>query len=198
MAEKCQWCEEEHEGGPENCSPQKIPVPAEKPKEVKTVTRTLVCVGDPKWIDSTLKHNHCQDGDTSFGSAGVITAKTYPGTPFHMWRFQYEVGQWAGRNFPGTTDSSHALMGLVEEIGELHHARLKEAQGIRHSAKECKDMEIDAIGDLIIYLADYCCRRDIDLQSVIMKTWDRVQKRDWIKYPETGFPPDPAPVQELP
>ncbi len=97
---------------------------------------------------------------------------------------QREQAAWAERNF-GKTPSWQPLLGAVEELGELAHAHLKTAQKIRteenHGAKK-----IDAIGDIVIYLVDYCTREGIDMEAAIAATWAQVRKRDWKKNPKNG------------
>lgn len=72
-------------------------------------------------------------------------------------------------------------MGVAEEVGELSHAHLKQHQGIRleedHEAKAR-----DAVGDILIYLADYCNAREFSLQDCLDKAWDEVKQRDWQKH----------------
>jgi len=97
---------------------------------------------------------------------------------------QSQVKEWTAHNFPFTL-SHHPLLGAMEELGELAHAHLKNEQGIR--TDECHlENKCDAIGDIIIYLADYCNREGIDLQEAVAVTWAKVQKRDWIKDPKNG------------
>jgi NTP pyrophosphatase (non-canonical NTP hydrolase) len=97
---------------------------------------------------------------------------------------QYEVDEWSQRNF-GKNPPIWKFLGIVEEVGELAHALLKKLQGIRvtedHEAKAK-----DAVGDLLIYTADFCARMGWDMQEIIEKTWKRVQKRDWKKDPKKG------------
>ena len=45
-------------------------------------------------------------------------------------KFQREQKEWAARNFREHV-AWHALLGLMEEVGELSHAHLKTVQGIR-------------------------------------------------------------------
>jgi len=101
-------------------------------------------------------------------------------------QLQDEVSQWSRYNFPRNKDH-HPLMGAVEELGELHHVRLKYEQGIRgyDADKYIADSE-DAIADIIIYLADYCGRNGLDLQRAIDTVWPQVKERDWVKYPKNG------------
>lgn len=63
-----------------------------------------------------------------------------------------EVGEWSTKNF-GQEPALNKVFGLIEETGELAHAHLKMKQNIRSAKVEDKQ---DAIGDIIIYLADYC------------------------------------------
>jgi len=100
-------------------------------------------------------------------------------------QLQAEVTAWSQRNFPNNKPY-HPLLGAMEELGELTHAHLKLEQGIRGSESELKAAKIDAIGDIIIYLADYCGRNGINLQAAVESTWFLVSKRDWQKNPTTG------------
>lgn len=91
---------------------------------------------------------------------------------------QNEVAKWSRKNF-GSQISDNPLFGVCEEVGELCHAHLKGKQGIRHTPTEIRDMKLDAIGDIIIYLADYCERENLDLSLAIDVAWTVVSKRDW-------------------
>lgn len=97
---------------------------------------------------------------------------------------QGEVHQWRTRNFPD--NPTHPLLGMVEELGELTHAHLKLEQEIRGDKSIHCAEKIDAIGDLVIYLADYCSQNRIALGAAVVKTWEQVQKRDWKKDPKAG------------
>ena len=77
---------------------------------------------------------------------------------------QAAVGRWSSVNFPANTPLE-PLEGLIEELGECAHARLKRRQGIRHTPEECIAMERDAIGDMGIYLCDFAARVGIDLAT---------------------------------
>jgi NTP pyrophosphatase (non-canonical NTP hydrolase) len=100
-------------------------------------------------------------------------------------RLQESVAEWSRRNF---TDQSpgDCFEGMVEETGELAHARLKARQGIRGTKDEHEAAERDAIGDLLIYMADYCQRRGFELQEIVEDTWEIVSQRDWTANKETG------------
>ena len=100
-------------------------------------------------------------------------------------QLQIEQEPWVDHNFePGNTRNParafKPLLGAVEEIGELAHAHLKSLQGIRtdqdHTAKAK-----DAVGDVVIYLADYCTAMGYDFQECVEGTWNHVKTRDWQK-----------------
>jgi NTP pyrophosphatase (non-canonical NTP hydrolase) len=103
-------------------------------------------------------------------------------------RLQDEVNEWSLRNFgpknPATTHRT--LLGVMEEVGELAHARLKEEQGIRGTPEEHQAAATDAIGDIVIYLADFCNACGYDFQAIMDNTWDTVKLRNWKKDPVKG------------
>jgi NTP pyrophosphatase (non-canonical NTP hydrolase) len=89
-------------------------------------------------------------------------------------------------NFPRQRDYQ-PLLGIMEEVGELAHAHLKNEQGIRRMDPDLAYVKkVDAVGDIIIYLCSYCTASGIDLASAVEKTWAEVEKRDWIAYPQNG------------
>lgn len=80
--------------------------------------------------------------------------------PLHevLTRLQKERGPWAAKNFPDSVQNRqyHQRLGVLEEIGELAQAQLKEEQGIRGTAEEHQANAKDAIGDLTVFLAGVC------------------------------------------
>jgi NTP pyrophosphatase (non-canonical NTP hydrolase) len=92
---------------------------------------------------------------------------------------QVEQRIWAEKNF-GDVPSWQPLLGVVEELGELAHAYLKNTQQIRMEEDHKANM-VDAIGDTVIFLLDFCNREKILLSDAIETTWDVVKKRDWDK-----------------
>jgi NTP pyrophosphatase (non-canonical NTP hydrolase) len=68
-----------------------------------------------------------------------------------------DICQWQNANF-GTGHPRLALLGLLEESGELCHAVLKCTQGIRGTVAEHKAAMADAVGDIVIYLVDFVRR----------------------------------------
>ena len=93
---------------------------------------------------------------------------------------------WARRNFGDVRPVHHPLLGIVEEVGELSHAHLKSEQGIRGTPEELKARAKDAVGDIIIFLADYCNLNNIDLQDAVDSAWAVVEKRNWAANKITG------------
>jgi NTP pyrophosphatase (non-canonical NTP hydrolase) len=92
--------------------------------------------------------------------------------------WQNTVSEWQDKNFPNQTAYGN-LLGVGEEFGELCHAHLKGEQGIRHTPLEIHHMKQDAVGDIFIFLLNYCEKNNIDFQDALEKTWLEVSKRDW-------------------
>jgi hypothetical protein len=62
-----------------------------------------------------------------------------------------ERNEWVAYNFPDSSDTDHTIMGVIEELGELVHAHIKRAQGIR--MEEDHDARAkDSVGDATVYL----------------------------------------------
>ncbi|AFZ74775.1 MazG-like family protein [Natronobacterium gregoryi] len=69
---------------------------------------------------------------------------------------QGEVSEWSRENF-ADQPTANPLLGVAEELGEL----------TEHLAvHDClTEYELDCVGDLLVYLADFCARRGFDLQA---------------------------------
>lgn len=115
-------------------------------------------------------------------------------------RLEQEVGEWAEENFgdrdqirrsinergkrrkPGADIGAlFCTLGVNEEAGELTHSVLKQAQGIREDDPGVgREAEMDAVGDIIVYLADFCYRRGYDLGECVESAWyGEVSSREW-------------------
>lgn len=115
---------------------------------------------------------------------------------------QTEVGGWAEENFGDQLDILDSIterhqtggraggadigamfcaLGAAEEVGELAHSVLKRGQGIRLEDDDVGPAaERDAVGDIIVYLADFCYRRGYDLEACVREAWDgEVVHREW-------------------
>lgn len=100
-------------------------------------------------------------------------------------KLQNEIKAWTEKNFPDAT-AEEQFIGVVEEVGELAHAILKLKQGIRGTEQQLIEEEHDAIGDIAIYLINYCERRGYDFEKILAVTWEQVQSRDWKADPIAG------------
>lgn len=99
-------------------------------------------------------------------------------------KLQMEMLVWQGHNFPDRQEHI-PLLGVGEELGKLNHAFIKTAQGIRTNENH-KEKMVDAVADLMIFLADFCNSQGIVMQEALDKTWSQVRLRDWQKDKETG------------
>lgn len=98
---------------------------------------------------------------------------------------QRKHAEWAIRNF-GERDPVDAFFGVTEELGELARAMLKKKQGIRGNSPEHDAKARDAVGDILLFLLDYCTARGWSFNDIVLETWRIVRERDWIKYPKNG------------
>lgn len=120
---------------------------------------------------------------------------------------QKELAVWAQKNFGKQRTDDLRLIGATEELGELvtqqleqlvpllhvvrelgilSHHHLKEKCGIRGTSEFHREKSKDAVGDVIIFLMDYCELHGWSLWNIINETWDEVRQRNWIDDPLTG------------
>ena len=99
-------------------------------------------------------------------------------------KLQKEQKPWVEHNF-GDRPSWQPLLGVAEEVGELCHAFLKRAQGIRNTENHTENIK-DAVADIVIYLSDFCNAEGIDFETTVQETWDKVKNRDWKKDPDNA------------
>lgn len=64
---------------------------------------------------------------------------------------------------------------------KLSHALLKQKQNIRGTAEEHEAAAKDAVGDIVVFLAELCNARGWDLELIASETWSQVRRRDWRK-----------------
>jgi NTP pyrophosphatase (non-canonical NTP hydrolase) len=114
------------------------------------------------------------------GQTHECVSKKEPRETLSFRMLQTEQRAWVNHNFPGR-EWMQPFMGVVEEVGELSHALLKQLQGIRGTHDRHEANAMDAVGDIIVYLADLCSARGWDMQDIIETVWDSVKKRDWQK-----------------
>lgn len=125
-----------------------------------------------------------------------------PETKVDLSHLTDEVGEWAEENFGNQLDILDSIterhrtgeyiegadigalfctLGVNEEAGELAHSVLKRAQGIREDEDGVGEAaEKDAVGDIVVYLADFCHRRGYDLEDCVREAWHgEVSEREW-------------------
>jgi hypothetical protein len=91
-------------------------------------------------------------------------------------RLQSEVARWVEKNFP-TSPPRHQALGLIEELGELAHARLKSEQGIRGSVEQHTADAQDAVADSVIFFMHACSNLGWGSQEILRTTTpDEFQK----------------------
>lgn len=127
----------------------------------------------------------------SASAFGALRKRMHDDEKISVWELdlddlQAEVFAWQTKNF-GEQPSENSLLGTVEEVGELCHAVLKQRQGIRGTAEEHVAAAKDSIGDLMIFLLNYCSARGWSLARIVHETWSEVSERDWIKFPKDGL-----------
>lgn len=74
-----------------------------------------------------------------------------------------EHNLWLKKNFPNGK-SYHSILGMIEEIGELSHAHLKDEEKIRLNENHNYNKK-DALADTIIYLIGFCNYNNIDINK---------------------------------
>lgn len=80
-----------------------------------------------------------------------------------------EVGQWSDKNFPGQP-TVNPFIGSSEEAGELSDCLNTD----EHPDEE----ELDAVGDILVYLADFCYKREIDYREAYNMSRDIENEHD--------------------
>ena len=107
-------------------------------------------------------------------------------------QIQKEQREWSADNFPGRGEnlklgsSWMPLLGIIEEVGELAHSHLKHEQGIRGSDEKHTNAAKDAVGDIVVFLLDYCSSRGWDFEDTVATVWAEVKERNWKKDPKNS------------
>lgn len=98
---------------------------------------------------------------------------------------QWAVHAWHRMNYP-IDDARDAFIGIVEELGEVARAQLKQSGGIRGSFEHWQNEKVKEIGDVLIGIINYCAWNDIDWIEALRSRWAVISRRDYIKFPEDG------------
>lgn len=161
--------------------------------QVKGIYRVKINSTD-EWIEARWNGNYFEVHGGIMSARGVakweLVGEEAPSEK-SLREIQTEIGKWSKKNFGNNISkatgqalfSTNALLGIIEETGELAHCVLKRHQGIRGYDDDLKytTERDDAIADILVYLCDFSCREGVDLQEVLNKVWAKVQKRDWEK-----------------
>jgi NTP pyrophosphatase (non-canonical NTP hydrolase) len=104
---------------------------------------------------------------------------------------QRQCREWEQYNFPDSTGIQN-FIGVVEEVGELAHFMLKGMQGIREGSDgagkkaSTEAHMMDAVGDITIFLINYCNKMGWSFDRIVAETWEEVRQRDFRKFPKNG------------
>lgn len=103
-----------------------------------------------------------------------------------------ERDEWVDKNFPENKldkPVDESLVGVVEELGELAHAHLKAAQGIRGTNEEHEKNARDAVGDCTIYLLGVLSHlrytpnarvQNVELVRTVSPTYTLLELAGWV------------------
>ena len=120
-----------------------------------------------------------------FATYAAMDAGDLPGST--MSATQVLLARWQSRQF-GPANAQLLALGVAEETGELAHAILKAAQGIRGQDDREHHVECvaDAIADVAIYLTQLATLYRLDFGELYVATAMRVIQRDWRKDSAAG------------
>ena len=112
---------------------------------------------------------------------------SYPSNDLTFNQLQDRAVSYSKRNFGEHYGSGYRnLIGVMEELGELAHAQLKGEQNIKHTQEEILLMKIDAVGDILIFLANYCDSQGLAMGDCVLSALNEIEKRDFVKNQITG------------
>ena len=109
---------------------------------------------------------------------GLKRKDNMPRPPLTFDLIQHLAADWQKKNF-GEPIPHQALLGLSEEVGELCHAHLKGEQKISHTPEKVVHMKKDAVGDIVIFLANYCNSQNFSFDECVIQAWDEIKNREY-------------------
>lgn len=120
-----------------------------------------------------------------FDQYAAMDAPEVPRDPLSA--LQVMLVRWQTRNF-GSADVREQTLGVCEEAGELAHAILKGAQGIRglDNREKMREEAGDAIADCAVYLMQVCTALRLDFGTLLHGIAQNVLNRDWKRDPNGG------------
>lgn len=87
-----------------------------------------------------------------------------------------EHGIWEAKNFPDSTADDN-ILGIIEEIGELAHAILKQKQGIRVNEDHTAKIK-DAVADVMIFLFGYIRKKKLKINALIRESDQLIEENE--------------------
>jgi NTP pyrophosphatase (non-canonical NTP hydrolase) len=163
--------------------PQKEPEPLTSHEVTKLVTTSEVVAKLPDAPVDPMPN----DDKILWGYHPPTPAVDYVELRDHLNAMQRHIARWKRECFPRKDNVDILFKGVVEEVGELSHAFRCQEQGIRGTFAEHEAKAKDAVGDIIVFLADLCNKKSWDLGEIVQQTWLEVSKRDWVKFPKNGL-----------
>ena len=101
---------------------------------------------------------------------------------------QDEVMAWVDYNFPGSTQGdTMPLLGVMKKVGQLSDSHIRTNEPHKHDPEKARELKKASIGDIVIYLADYCNQQGLDLDQCVEARWVEVRARDWKAFPKNGL-----------
>lgn len=111
-----------------------------------------------------------KDHENSFDSAiDTLSEKTSDAA---LEGFEWDIDSYGDDCW---THLDEPLLGVQEELGELLGCALQDIEA-----------RIDAVGDIVLYLMDYCNKSGIDFEDAVRVTAEKVHARDWVSNPVNG------------
>jgi hypothetical protein len=93
----------------------------------------------------------------------------------------------------GSFSGMDTLIAIWKGVGTLSHVLLKTEQQIRgyDDRSVCRRDGAIAMARIVSAVTELAFAQDIAAEAVLFGVATEVMKRDWVKYPETGFPEEP-------
>lgn len=95
-------------------------------------------------------------------------------------RLQQLHGEWAMKNIPEYT-TGHTVMGLAEGVKVLARLDLDPIEKLKGTHEEHRVQKAEAIRDILAALMHYATLERFDVNSLVQKMWEDINKRDWLR-----------------
>lgn len=95
-----------------------------------------------------------------------------------------------GERLEGIEEVARELDAVCAQMEECLHqcglSYLTDADDDCRTPDQIRAARVDAVGDIEVFLADFCRRNGLDLDGSVFVTWARVSQRNWVADPEKG------------